>query len=29
MVAKWAENGSTQSGGEAFSLGFALWTMWR
>jgi hypothetical protein len=25
MVAKWAEKGSTQSGGEAFSLGFVLW----
>jgi len=25
MVAKWAEKGSTQSGGEAFSLGFVMW----
>jgi hypothetical protein len=24
MVAEWAEKGSTQSGGEAFSFGFVM-----
>jgi len=25
ILAEWAEKGSTQSGGEAFSLGFVMW----